>query len=564
MVKQALAAWRDSYSESESEDDQGDTSVMAIENESSEYDSIFALMAKSDNDEDKEEDEVNFFNIQRNLKIYSQKKLMSLANVLIDAYHSLINEKKSLTEEISDVKQERDDMVVTILNLKEQVEEVTRENILLKNQMEKWMNNPKGKEAASEAQLDLDNELKKVKTSLATELEKNRELQEDLKKAGVRGNNHRWYMDNGCSKYMTRRMDDFLSLTAFQGGSVSFKNGKKGYILGVEKIDKILFHTIKNVYYVNGLKYSVFSVSQIYEKGNEAKRLGHANFTLLNKLIKKDLVHGLPKSKFKDHKVCDTCAKGKQVRGEKKYIFVIVDDYSRFTWTLFLRTKDEIFPVFVAFVRQIQVNLGNHVVSIRSNHGTEFDNAKFDKFYAENGISHIFSAPRTPQQNGVVEMKNKTLEYMARTMLIDSDVPKYFWAEVVNTAYYLINRCMIRSLLEKTPYELINGRKPKLTYLRAFGYKFFVLNHGKKVLGKMYAKESHESSGKGLHKKKDKDGDFSKVPGEAIDISNEKIDLMSQVKKTDEEDAAESPAEIEEPSPSITSTEAEHRVTDGV
>ncbi|XP_019244387.1 PREDICTED: uncharacterized protein LOC109224256 [Nicotiana attenuata] len=176
MVKQALADWGDSSSESEGEDDQGDASMMVVDNE---YESIFALMDQSHNDKDKEEDEACFLDVQRNLKTYSKKTLMSLANVLIDAHHSLINEKNSLIEEIDDIEQERDNMVVSILDLKEQVEEVTRENHLLKTN-EKWMDNTKGKEVASKAQHELESGLKKVKTSLVVELEKNRQLQKEL------------------------------------------------------------------------------------------------------------------------------------------------------------------------------------------------------------------------------------------------------------------------------------------------------------------------------------------------------------------------------------------------
>ncbi|XP_075100900.1 uncharacterized protein LOC142176674 [Nicotiana tabacum] len=95
------------------------------------------------------------------------------------------------------------------------------------------------------------------------------------------------------------------------------------------------------------------------------RRLGHTSFTLLNKLVRKDLVCGLPNSSFKDHKVCDACVKGKQVRGGNKYIFMTVDDYSRFTWTLFLRTKDETFEVSVAFVKNIQMKIGNKAACIR-------------------------------------------------------------------------------------------------------------------------------------------------------------------------------------------------------
>ena len=121
-MKQALAAWGDSSSESGEDDEQGDSSMMAVESEAAEYDSIFALMAKSDDDEE----EVNFLDIQSNLKSYSQKKLISLANILIDAYHSLINDKNTLTVELGDMEHERDDLVVVVVDLKETIECVKR------------------------------------------------------------------------------------------------------------------------------------------------------------------------------------------------------------------------------------------------------------------------------------------------------------------------------------------------------------------------------------------------------------------------------------------------------
>ncbi|XP_070034363.1 uncharacterized protein [Nicotiana tomentosiformis] len=105
---------------------------------------------------------------------------------------------------------------------------------------------------------------------------------------------------------------------------------------------------------------------------------------------------------------------------------------------------------------------------------------------------------------------------------------------------------MIRSLLEKTLYELLNGKNPKLTYLRTFGCKCFILNNG----------------GEGSHNKEDKDREFTNAPGEATDIANGKTNLMSQVKQSDEEYAEEFPKETEEPGPFITSTEVEHRVAD--
>jgi len=100
------------------------------------------------------------------------------------------------------------------------------------------------------------------------------------------------------------------------------------------------------------------------------------------------------------------------------------------------------------------------------------------------GILHNFSTPRTPQQNGVVERNNGFLEELARTMLSKSSLPKYFWADAVNTSCYVMNRVLIRPILKKTPYELFNGRKLNISHLRVFGCSCFVLNNGKENLGK--------------------------------------------------------------------------------
>ena len=89
-------------------------------------------------------------------------------------------------------------------------------------------------------------------------------------------------------------------------------------------------------------------------------------------------------------------------RGGKRYVFVIVDDYSRFTWTLFLATKDKIFTMFEIFAKLVQKKFNKEIISIRSDHGLEFENSQFLQFCTTNGIEHNFSAPSTPQQNGVV------------------------------------------------------------------------------------------------------------------------------------------------------------------
>ncbi|GJT19773.1 retrovirus-related pol polyprotein from transposon TNT 1-94 [Tanacetum coccineum] len=116
-------------------------------------------------------------------------------------------------------------------------------------------------------------------------------------------------------------------------------------------------------------------------------------------------------------------------------------------------------------------------VSIRTDHGREFDNeVQFREFCNANGIAHNFSAPRTPQSNGMVKRKNTTLQEMSRTMLNDQSLPQKFWCNAVDTSTYILKRILIRAILGKTPYELLRGRKPTLDYFRMFGSKCFILN----------------------------------------------------------------------------------------
>ncbi|GJV16490.1 retrovirus-related pol polyprotein from transposon TNT 1-94 [Tanacetum coccineum] len=120
----------------------------------------------------------------------------------------------------------------------------------------------------------------------------------------------------------------------------------------------------------------------------------------------------------------------------KKYILVIVDDYSRFTWVKFLRSKDETPEFVINFLKQIQLGLNKTVRFIRTDNGTEFVNQVMSEYYEGVGIFHQKSVPRTPQQNGVVERRNRTLVEAARTMMIFSKAPMFLWAEAVATALF--------------------------------------------------------------------------------------------------------------------------------
>ncbi|GJZ77525.1 retrovirus-related pol polyprotein from transposon TNT 1-94 [Tanacetum coccineum] len=205
------------------------------------------------------------------------------------------------------------------------------------------------------------------------------------------------------------------------------------------------------------------------------RRLSHLNFGTLNKLAKDGLIRGIPRLKFQKDHLCSACALGKSKKSShqpkaedtnqeklyllhmdlcgpmcvasingKRYILVIVDDYSRFTWVRFLKTKDEAPAAIIKCTKNIQVHLNATVRNVQTDNGTKFVNQTLSEFYENVGISHQTSVARIPQQNGVFERRNQTLVEAARTMLIFSKAPLFLWAEAINAACYTQNRSLIR------------------------------------------------------------------------------------------------------------------------
>nr|GEU58233.1 integrase, catalytic region, zinc finger, CCHC-type, peptidase aspartic, catalytic [Tanacetum cinerariifolium] len=171
----------------------------------------------------------------------------------------------------------------------------------------------------------------------------------------------------------------------------------------------------------------------------------------------------------------------------KKYILVIVDDYSRFTWVKFLRSKDETSDFIIKFLKMIQVRLMVPVRRIRTDNGTEFVNKTLRDYYEEVGISHETSVARSPQQNGVVERRNRTLIEAARTMLIYAQAPLFLWAEAVANACFTQNRSIILLRHGKTPYELLHSKIPDLSFFYVFGALCYPKNDSEN-LGKLQPK----------------------------------------------------------------------------
>nr|GEZ72965.1 retrovirus-related Pol polyprotein from transposon TNT 1-94 [Tanacetum cinerariifolium] len=252
------------------------------------------------------------------------------------------------------------------------------------------------------------------------------------------------------------------------------------------------------------------------------RRLSHLNFGAINHLARHGLVRGLPKLKFEKDHLCSACAMGKSTKkthkpksedtnqeklyllhmdlcglmrvksvNGKKYILVIVDDYSRFTWVKFLHSKDETPMFIIKFLKMIQVRLNVPVRRIRTDNGTKFVNQTLRDYYEEVGISHETLVARSPQQNGVAERRNHTLIEAARTMLIYAQAPLFLWAEAVATACFTQNRSIIRLRHRKTPYELLHSKLPDLSFFHVFGALCYPTNDSEN-LGKLQPKADIE------------------------------------------------------------------------
>nr|GEV42218.1 retrovirus-related Pol polyprotein from transposon TNT 1-94 [Tanacetum cinerariifolium] len=242
------------------------------------------------------------------------------------------------------------------------------------------------------------------------------------------------------------------------------------------------------------------------------RRLSHLNFDTINLLSKNDIVVGLPKLKLvKDH-LCSSCELGKAKRKSfhikispsskrqlqllhmelcgpkrvesingKRYVLVIIDDYSRYTWTHFFRSKDETPEVLIDFLILVQRGLQAQVRIVRTDKGTEFLNQPLHAYFAAEGIHHQTSVARTPERNGIVERRNRTLVEAVRIMLSAAKVPLFFWAEAIATTCLTQNRSLVIPRHEKTPYHIINDWKPSIKFFHIFGSLCYIVRDGENL-----------------------------------------------------------------------------------
>nr|GEZ76720.1 hypothetical protein [Tanacetum cinerariifolium] len=320
-------------------------------------------------------------------------------------------------------------------------------------------------------------------------------------------------IDSGCSWHMTGNMSYLSDIEELNGGYVAFGgNHKGGKISGKERLrqNSVLFTDTEclvlssdfklpdesqvllrvpwknNMYNVNLQNIipsedltCLFAKATIDESNLWHRRLAHINFKTINRLIKGNLVRGLPTKVFENDNTCVACKKGKQHRAscktkpvssidqplfrlhmdlfgptfvtslnKKSYCLVITDDYSRFTWVFFLATKDETSPILKTLITGLENQLSLKVKVIRSDNGTEFKNSDLNQFCGMKGIKREFN----------------------------SLLPIPFWAEPVNTACYVQNRMLVTKPHNKTPYELLHGRTPSIGFMRPFGCPVTILN----------------------------------------------------------------------------------------
>ncbi|WZZ78411.1 hypothetical protein YC2023_098983 [Brassica napus] len=265
------------------------------------------------------------------------------------------------------------------------------------------------------------------------------------------------------------------------------KGVTKGELYMLEKLDPVSNHNC-----------SFTSASSLNKNALWHARLGHPHERALNLM--------LPGVVFENDK-CEACILGKHCknvfprtstayencfdlihtdvwtapifsRDNHKYFVTFIDEKSKYTWLTLIPSKDRVIDAFKNFQAYVTNHYHAKIKILRSDNGGEYTSYAFKSHLDHHGILHQTSCPYTPQQNGVAERKNRHLMEVARSLMFQANVPKRFWSDAVSTACYLINRIPTRVLKDQAPFEVLNQRKPSLTYMRVFGCLCYVLVPG--------------------------------------------------------------------------------------
>jgi hypothetical protein len=229
--------------------------------------------------------------------------------------------------------------------------------------------------------------------------------------------------------------------------------------------------------------------------------MGHMHFDNLVKVSKREAVRKIPQITKPGNTLCKHCQQGKQtntrfkskeysttrpveivhtdlvretttngLKGEK-YFMLLVYDYTRMTAVCFLKNKSEAFENFKIYEEMVENEMDSRIKCLRSDNGGEFTSKEFMDYCSSHGIKNQFFVSRTPQWNGVVERKNRIVQEMTLTMLMDSKLTFIFCTQTMHTTFHIQNRVMLRNNIDKTPYELWKGIPTNVKYFRVFGRK---------------------------------------------------------------------------------------------
>ena len=240
-----------------------------------------------------------------------------------------------------------------------------------------------------------------------------------------------------------------------------------------------------------------------HEKSKEDiwhSRFGHLGVENMKRLVNSDLVEGLDYNVTSEAKFCEPCTEGKIHKkkfpktggtrateilelvhsdvcgkmdvpslGGAEYFLSFVDDLSRYIWIYPIKYKSDVWEKFLEWQAMVERSTDRKLKKLRSDNGGEYLSDLFTTYFKRQGIHHQTTIRKTPEQNGVAERMNRTLEETIRAMLSESGLPKAFWAEALSTATYLRNRSPTKAVAEKTPLEAWSGEKPNVQNLRIFG-----------------------------------------------------------------------------------------------
>nr|GEW25179.1 hypothetical protein [Tanacetum cinerariifolium] len=325
---------------------------------------------------------------------------------------------------------------------------------------------------------------KELNEQLKVLIEKNDDL---LAQTVKRSSSSQTFLERFALETMIAVIDGYGDVVI---GSITIK--KVYYV--EEGVDLLTDDRSSNLYTISLNEVASNSLTCLLAKSSSSQswlwhqRLSYLNFATINNLVKNNLVQGLPKMKFKTDHLCFAGEQGKihQKHHKSKTAFASIQ-------SLYLLHMDLCGPIRVEsingnrYVLVVVNDFSRYTWRVQTDNGTKFKNETLAKFFDEVGITQQFFAARTPQQNDVVERRNRTLVEAARTMFTFANLPLFLWAESITTACFTQNRLIIHKCFDKTPYELINKRKPNIKFFHVFGCRCYLLNDYDDV-GKLKAK----------------------------------------------------------------------------